>query len=662
MVVYNFKTITVVPNTKNFIDIVLSGTQRRTPSAIHKGYKISRIRNFYMRKVKFTQQNFHDKLTRILEGFPRLDDIHPFYADLINILYSRDHYKLALGQLNIARQLINKVGKDYIQLLKFGDSLYRCKELKRAALGRMCTVLKKMNASLSYLEKVRQHLSRLPSIDPMMRTLMICGYPNVGKSSFINKISRADVDVQPYAFTTKSLFVGHTDYRYVRWQVIDTPGILDHPLEERNTIEMQAVTALAHLQSAVLFFVDISVQCGYSIKQQVSLYHSIKPLFQNKPTLIVLNKIDQVKLEDLDDEDRSLINSMTSSGGEVYDMDDGQIDIMQMSALTEVGVTAVKHRACDILLAHRVEKKIRRTGSIMHRIQVQKPVKRDNKVRTLGIPESVLRRRREKTQKPARKTQKDYQNEGEGAGVYDPDRRAEWLAVRDEWRHDVVPEIFNGKNIVDFIDPDIERRLMELEQEEDMLQKQAELEALDDPDSDLEEADKELLNKIRLRRSKRMGENKSEKATGGRVRPRKIRGNNLHDLEKTLGKIGVDASKAVATIRERSRSKSRGRKRTRELDDSSAMVDDEGGPRKRGRSKLRNEKLRSASIQRRSKSRDASAFKSAEDREQADKIGKFAQRPMQLDTRQGESDRHYYDKMPKHLFSGKRGLGKTQRR
>lgn len=45
--------------------------------------------------------------------------------------------------------------------------------------------------------------------------------------------------MQPYAFTTKSLFVGHMDYRYLRWQVIDTPGILDRPLEERNTIEMQ---------------------------------------------------------------------------------------------------------------------------------------------------------------------------------------------------------------------------------------------------------------------------------------------------------------------------------------------------------------------------------------------------------------------------------------
>ena len=34
-------------------------------------------------------------------------------------------------------------------------------------------------------------------------------------------------------------YVGHMDYKYLRWQVIDTPGILDRPLEERNTIEMQ---------------------------------------------------------------------------------------------------------------------------------------------------------------------------------------------------------------------------------------------------------------------------------------------------------------------------------------------------------------------------------------------------------------------------------------
>ena len=129
--------------------------------------------------------------------------------------------------------------------------------------------MRRQKDPLAYLEQVRQHISRLPAIDPNTRTLLICGYPNVGKSSFINKVTRADVDVQPYAFTTKSLFVGHLDYKYLRWQVIDTPGILDHPLEEMNTIEMQSITALAHLKSCVLYFMDLSEQCGYTVEAQV---------------------------------------------------------------------------------------------------------------------------------------------------------------------------------------------------------------------------------------------------------------------------------------------------------------------------------------------------------------------------------------------------------
>ncbi|CAJ0603885.1 unnamed protein product [Cylicocyclus nassatus] len=99
-------------------------------------------------------------------------------------------------------------------------------------------------------------------------TLILCGFPNVDKSSFINNVTRADVEVQPYAFATKAR---HLDYKVLRWQVIDTPGILDQPLEERNTIEMQAVTALAHLKAAVLFIMDISEQCNKTIAEQAKV-------------------------------------------------------------------------------------------------------------------------------------------------------------------------------------------------------------------------------------------------------------------------------------------------------------------------------------------------------------------------------------------------------
>ena len=53
-----------------------------------------------MRKVKFTQSNISEKLGAILAEFPKIEDVHPFYGDLMNVLYDRDHYKLALGQVS----------------------------------------------------------------------------------------------------------------------------------------------------------------------------------------------------------------------------------------------------------------------------------------------------------------------------------------------------------------------------------------------------------------------------------------------------------------------------------------------------------------------------------------------------------------------------------
>jgi nucleolar GTP-binding protein len=214
---YNFKQIVKIPSATELVEISLSKTQRKTPTQISAGFKIQRVRKFYMRKVKFMQTAVTEKLQGIVDGFPKLNDVHPFYADLMNVLYDRDHYKLALGHVNKAKAIADNIANDYVRLLKYADSLYRAKMLKRAALGRTATLLKKLKSSLSYLEEVRKHLSRLPQIDTNSRTLIVTGFPNVGKSSFVNNITKANVDVQPYAFTTQNLFVGHTDYKYARW-------------------------------------------------------------------------------------------------------------------------------------------------------------------------------------------------------------------------------------------------------------------------------------------------------------------------------------------------------------------------------------------------------------------------------------------------------------
>ncbi|KAK2536507.1 Gtpbp4 [Columba guinea] len=457
MALYNFKKITVVPSAKDFIDLTLSKTQRKTPTVIHKHYQIHRIRHFYMRKVKYTQQNYHDRLTQILTDFPKLDDIHPFYADLMNVLYDKDHYKLALGQINIAKNLIDNVAKDYVRLMKYGDSLYRCKQLKRAALGRMCTIIKRQKQSLEYLEQVRQHLSRLPTIDPNTRTLLLCGYPNVGKSSFINKVTRADVEVQPYAFTTKSLFVGHMDYKYLRWQVVDTPGILDHPLEDRNTIEMQAITALAHLRAAVLYVMDVSEQCGHSLEEQVELFRNIKPLFANKPLIIVANKCDVKRIAELPEESQKIFENFEAEG----------FSVIETSTLTEEGVIQVKTEACDRLLAHRVDTKMKgnKVNEVLNRLHLAMPTKRDNKERLPFIPEGVVaRKKRMEVDTPKRKLERDI--ELEMGDDYVLDLQKYWDLMNSSEKYDKIPEIWEGHNILDYIDPDImrvQRKVLEKE-------------------------------------------------------------------------------------------------------------------------------------------------------------------------------------------------------
>jgi len=702
MVVYNFKKIQVVPGSKELIDIILSKTQRKTPTVIHPQYAIHRIRSFYMRKVKFTQTSVHERLSQMITDFPRVEDIHPFYADLLNVLYDRDHYKLALGQLNTARHLIDGIGRDYVRLLKYGDSPYRCKMLKRAALGRMMAVLQKLGGSLKYLEDVRQHLARLPSIDPSTRTLILTGFPNVGKSSFMNKITRANVEVQPYAFTTKSIFVGHSDYKYLRWQVLDTPGILDHPLEDRNTIEMQSITALAHLRSCILFMIDISEHCGYSIKQQIELYKNIKSLFTGKPLVIVLTKCDLVRFEDLAEENKELIRSIVGEG----------VDLVSLSNITDEGVANVKQVACDKLLTYRVEMKLgkqannqEKSESILSRIHLAMPEKRDDKKREVSIPPSVLlgsssRRKRpiseihdgtEQQQGDAsdddddeildvegaldvdmeKKTEKQLEGENGGAGVYQPDLK-KWYDLSDpEWKHDVIPEIWEGKNIADFVDPNILKRLEELEEEEQIRLEndEGEIDWLSEeyyvPPTQEKEFET-IADKTRFYQLKRRVNALSDKAK----LPRKFKPIPMNEIEAELKSRGMDQEtleRAKESTRSMSRSASRRTRslsreeykmRSRTPSERRTLLEYKKTEAGKDNMSLVSQRKRTLSNAR---SLSASGIQNVRQQLSAVKLGNKKRKILSDQSKRGESDRVINDMMPKHLYSGKQDF-KRQRR
>jgi nucleolar GTP-binding protein len=533
-----------------------------------------------------------------------------------------------------------------VRLLKYGQSLFQCKQLKRAALGRMATICKRLKDPLVYLEQVRQHLGRLPSIDPNTRTLVIAGFPNVGKSSFLKSISRADVEVQPYAFTTKSLYVGHFDYKMLRFQAVDTPGILDHALEDMNTIEHQSICAIAHLRAHILYFMDLSEQCGYSVASQIALFNNIKPLFANKLISIVVNKIDLMRPEQLDPETQEQLQGMLKSG---------EVEMLELSCNTLEGVMAVRNSVCDRLIAARNAEKLKagtnsagepsgRLGELLRRIHVAQPL--GGVTRETSIPEAVLNKKKYDKEDPDRPLlERDLEEENGGAGVYNIDLRKNYLLENDEWKHDRIPEVFKGQNVYDFIDPDIEAKLAALEAEEEKL----EAEGFYESDDDLEDAEEaDIRYKAELIREKRQlirNEAKMRKSLKNRaVIPRTKKAKQMSQMESHLESLGYDASKAVerttAKAEARGRSLARGRS---EGPGGDAMDVDTPGAAMLERAKSRG---RSQSTNRRT---DGVTNETAASK--AEKLAKLSQKKMNRMARQGEADRHQTGSLIKHLVS-----------
>jgi len=674
---YNFKNIPIIPKVSDLIDTILSRTQSKTPTVTHPGYKITRIRKFYMRKVRFTEDTITEKLEAITKNFPKLDDIHPFYADMLNILYDKDHYKLALGTVNTAKNICQKIATDYVKLLKYGDSLYRCKQLKVAALGRMMTTLKKLGASFNYLEEVRKHLSRFPSIDPTERTLILAGFPNVGKSSFMNKITYADSEVQAYHFTTQSLFVGHTYYKNIRWQVIDTPGILDRALEQRNIIEMQTITALAHLDACILYFIDVSENCGYSIAQQVSLFDSIRPLFKNKPLVIIANKTDLRKYTDLPEKERKLIEEVAK---------EHQTYLIQMSNTTGNGVFDVKSKACDILLKYReVKNNGTKTKDItgLDKIYIAKPTQiRDNRKRTPNIPQSFIEEKKIKLnekkdekvdeekflredninnlEKKVDNKFKEVIEANGGTGIYYFPLREEFKLENPDWKYDIWPEFMDGKNVFDFVDKDILKKVQELEKEEEEILNREDKglgldndENMDDGEEsselseDLIEAHDKLMQDLKtikerhklVKRSKLPSKLVGESATDkfmAEVRP---------DLKAKAEKIKLLSHKMRRDQKDKVRNNLKKDAGIGDMDEISDEMDIEEEDQKVVKKKKISEK--------------ESAKVTHEKNKIVQRLQKKIQKKFDKNLQINETDRRIDSKKQKFFNTGKRGIGKT---
>jgi len=94
--------------------------------------------------------------------------------------------------------------------------------------------------------------------------------------------------------------------------MVDTPGLLDRPMDERNLIEMQAIAALENIGDILVVLIDASESGGSSLDEQLNLLDEIKLLVTERPILVVHSKSDILK--QIPEDAENLISTVSGEG------------------------------------------------------------------------------------------------------------------------------------------------------------------------------------------------------------------------------------------------------------------------------------------------------------------------------------------------------------
>jgi len=275
-----FEKIPTVPTA----DEVLDRCFRRAAAKMKLKTNKDRANQDFVRAVS---HSIHDRLVHIIQTFPEFETLPPFYYETVDILYGIPRLKKSLGAIGWAARWARLHGPDLIyETRKGGDPLAS----RKRAVARLASVVHQIDPDLRFLNDVRNVIRKLPHIEDVF-TVVVAGYPNVGKSSFIGLVSSASPEVASYPFTTKGVIVGHRISGHKRMQFIDTPGVLDRLPEERNPIERQAMAAIANIADVILFILDPSEQCGFPLEDQIRLSVDISASME-VPIVVVANKSD----------------------------------------------------------------------------------------------------------------------------------------------------------------------------------------------------------------------------------------------------------------------------------------------------------------------------------------------------------------------------------
>lgn len=244
-------------------------------------------------RIKTAFQVTRDTLNNLLDKTPQVESMHMFYQDYIDVMVGVDELKKSLGALKWAAGLMTKLENEFVFKVRRSKP-ENAANVRKAAFGRISSIVKQIGDELDFLDFVKQKLRNMPTIDFEAFTIVIAGFPNVGKSTLLRQITPAEPKVADYPFTTHGIQIGHFEKRWKKYQIIDTPGLLDRPIRDMNNIELRAMVALEHLADVILYIFDASETSGYPLDAQLRLYEEIEHVFDT-PIINVFNKMDLVE-------------------------------------------------------------------------------------------------------------------------------------------------------------------------------------------------------------------------------------------------------------------------------------------------------------------------------------------------------------------------------
>jgi len=235
------------------------------------------------------------ELENYVKNFPSINNMPLFYQEILKIKININKIKKSLGAINWAYKTSKMIFLKQIKSMRNSGNIVFLQQKQNEMYGRISSVIKQIDTDLKNVKNAQITLRELPDIQDIP-TVVIAGYPNVGKSSILRCLSSAKPEIAQYPFTTKEIHIGHIKFKekYLEkiFQIIDTPGLLDRSVEKKNDIEKQAIAALSYLSDIIVFVLDPSETCGYSIDDQKNLLKNLKKMFKNSYFIIVENKSD----------------------------------------------------------------------------------------------------------------------------------------------------------------------------------------------------------------------------------------------------------------------------------------------------------------------------------------------------------------------------------